>query len=70
MKVRLEPGFLFKGNEKLADDHVLPDFVGLNHTVTQTNHTVSVVGDIFFVGYQHNGVAICVDLTEDVHDLV
>src|ERR1035438_2001176 len=44
--------------------------VGGDFAVTDINDAVSVLGDVFFVGYQDDGVALGVQAGEQGHDFV
>jgi hypothetical protein len=44
--------------------------VGFHDTIPQADYAMGVVGNVFLMGNQYHGIAIFVDFTEDVHDLV
>ena len=47
----------------------LRGLVGEDLPVADMHHAVRVVGDVRFVGHQHNGIAVTVELIEERHNL-
>jgi hypothetical protein len=45
-------------------------FVAGDHTVLNMDDAVSVLRDVGFMGYQHNGIALAMQVFHQLHDFV
>ena len=65
--VKAQSGFFFQFFFRQRGFYRLFAHIGNDFTVFDFNYAVGIVGNFGIVGYQYNGVALCIQVLQNAH---